>query len=224
MRLLLVEDEEMLSAAIAKGLRRQGYALDTAFDGEEALQQYELNEYDLIILDLNLPVMDGLDVLNTIRERDQDTKVLVLSARSTVANRVEGLDVGANDYLVKPFDFAELEARIRNLLRRFFTQAPTELRLGDLCMDTAAKKVFAGEQALLLTKKEYAILELLLLNTGKVQSAEEIIAHVWDDNADPFSNALQYHIHMLKKKLAAAGCRPRINNMRGQGYILEVPS
>lgn len=130
MRILLVEDEKMLSGLIAKGLRNAGYAVDAAYDGEDALFEYEVNEYDLIILDLNLPRKDGLDVLREIRAKDSEMKVLILSARTKVSDRILGLDEGANDYLIKPFDFGELEARVRNLLRREFTQKPLDLRLG----------------------------------------------------------------------------------------------
>lgn len=220
MRLLLVEDEELLSALVAKGLRKRGYAVDTAFDGQDAQYQFDVNQYDLVILDLNLPLVDGLEVLRHIREKNNECKVLILSARAQVEDKIVGLDLGANDYLPKPFDFAELEARVRNLLRWNFTAAPALLSLGLLNINTALRQADVGGNAVSLTKKEYSILEYLMLHCGQVVGAEELIEHVWDSAADPFSNVLQYHIHMLKKKLAAVGAQDLLQNVRGQGYIL----
>ena len=221
MRLLLVEDEEMLSGIIAKGLRTAGYAVDTAFDGEQALYEYEVNEYDLIVLDLNLPIIDGLDVLQKIRENDMTTKVLILSARAEVDDRILGLDKGANDYLIKPFDFGELEARVRNLLRREFTQAPSVIELNGLRVDTKSKKAELKGQALNLPRKEYAILEYLTLHKNQVISSEQLVEHIWDNEFDPFSNALRYHICSLKKKLSEVCDTEIIKTIRGQGYVIE---
>lgn len=225
MKLLLVEDEEMLSSIMAKGLRRAGYAVDTAYDGEEALYCYEVNEYDLIILDLNLPKIDGMEVLRKIRRQDRDTRILVLSARTGIEDRILGLDEGANDYLVKPFDFRELEARIRNLLNREFKQLPAVVEAGDLKVDTRAKRAYAMEEPLALTRKEYGILEYLMLHQGQIVSAEELMEHVWDSEFDPFSNTVRYHIHCLKKKLHDTEGEERIQNIRGQGYLFtaDVP-
>lgn len=221
MKILLVEDEEMLAEIVAKGLRRSGYAVDMAFDGEEALYQYEINEYDLIILDLNLPKIDGMDVLRNIRKDDLTVKVLILSARTKVDDRILGLDDGANDYLVKPFDFRELEARVRNLMRREFTQVPAVAEAGDLRVDTKAKRAFMDREPLVLTRKEYGILEYLMLHKGQVISAECLTEHVWDSDFDPFSNTLRYHIHSLKKKLNDNEEREWIKTVRGQGYMIE---
>ena len=222
MKLLLVEDEPDLAAAIAKGLKMNGYAVDTAFDGEEALQYYRLYAYDLMILDLNLPIIDGLEVLKRIRRQDAELKIIILSARTAIEQRVEGLDAGANDYLVKPFAFLELEARIRTLLRIEYTQQPTDMTCGALTIDTAAKQVFAAGQALAFTKKEYAILEYLFFHQNKVLSAETIIEHVWDSDADLYLNSLKYHIHSIKKKLAPFdGADAYITNSRGHGYMLS---
>lgn len=221
MRILLVEDEEMLSGIIAKGLRTAGYAVDTAYDGEEALYQYEVNGYDLIVLDLNLPVIDGLEVLQKIRETDDKIKILILSARTKVDDRILGLDKGANDYLIKPFDFGELEARIRNLLRREFIQVPSVVQVRQISMDTKAKKVEVNGSEIGLPRKEYAILEYLLLNKNRVVSAEELIEHVWNNEFDPFSNALRYHICSLKKKLSQVNENELIKTVRGQGYMIE---
>ena len=221
MRLLLVEDEKLLSSYIVKGLSNSGYAVDAVYDGEEALFEYSVNEYDLIILDLNLPGKDGLTVLREIRERDNTIKIIILSARSTVDDRILGLDDGANDYLVKPFDFGELEARIRNLLRQNFSQEPVVMTCGALKIDTNAKRVMCGEVEIILTRKEYGILEYLMFHKGKVVSAEEIIEHVWNDELDPFSNTLRYHIHSLKKKLNTTADMDYIKTIHGLGYRLE---
>lgn len=221
MRLLLVEDEATLSGYIAKGLEHSGYAVDVVYDGEAALYEYAVNDYDLIILDLNLPKKDGLEVLQEIRKTDLTTKIIILSARSSVDDRILGLDEGANDYLVKPFDFGELAARIRNLLRRDFSQAPTTLQNGALTLDPAAKQVCYADTPIVLTRKEFGILEYLLLHKNQVISAEEITEHVWNNAFDPFSNTLRYHIHSLKKKLAAHADIELIKTVRGQGYVME---
>ncbi len=222
MKLLLVEDEEALSQVLAKGLRKCGYAVDTAYDGEEALLQLEVNEYDLMILDLNLPHLDGLDVLREIRKTNRTIKILILSAWMEIEDRVLGPDLGANDYLIKPFDFLELEARIRTLLRWNFVQQPSVLECGGITLDTTAKTVWLSGQLVLLTKKEYGILEYLMIQKGRVVSSEELIEHVWDSEVDLFSNSLKYHIHSIKKKLREKGGGEEvIRNLRGQGYIME---
>lgn len=221
MRILLVEDEEMLSGIVAKGLRTAGYAVDTALDGEEALYQYEVNDYDLIVLDLNLPLIDGIEVLQKIRETDHTTKILILSARSEVDDRILGLDKGANDYLIKPFDFGELEARIRNLLRREFVQMPAILKADEITVDTKLKKAECNGQPLNLPRKEYAILEYLVIHKNEVISSEQLVEHIWDNEFDPFSNALRYHISSLKKKLSEVSEKELIKTIRGQGYVIE---
>ena len=221
MRILLVEDEEMLSGIVAKGLRTAGYAVDTALDGEEALYQYEVNDYDLIVLDLNLPLIDGIEVLQKIRETDHTTKILILSARSEVDDRILGLDKGANDYLIKPFDFGELEARIRNLLRREFVQMPAILKADEITVDTKLKKAECNGHPLNLPRKEYAILEYLVIHKNEVISSEQLVEHIWDNEFDPFSNALRYHISSLKKKLGEVSEKELIKTIRGQGYVIE---
>lgn len=221
MRILLVEDEKRLSDSIVKGLSNAGYAVDAAYDGEAALYEYEVNEYDLIVLDLNLPLKDGLDVLREIRAKDSKTKILILSARTKVGDRILGLDEGANDYLIKPFDFGELKARIRNLLRQEFVQTPQDLTLNGLRVDTKAKCALFDGQEIALTRKEYGILEYLMLHKNQTISAEELTEHVWNNDFDPFSNTFRYHIHSLKKKLNAASGLEFIKTVRGQGYIIE---
>lgn len=224
MRILLVEDEKTLSGYLVKGLSKRGYAVDAAYDGEEALYEYSVNEYDLIVLDLNLPKKDGMEVLQAIRKTDFSTRILILSARSQVDDRILGLDEGANDYLVKPFDFGELEARIRNLLRREFSQTPAVLSIQALKLDTGAKRAAWAGQEISLTRKEYGILEYLMLHKNQVISAEKMTEHVWNNEFDPFSNTFRYHIHSLKKKLASASGQELIRTVRGQGYIMEDPT
>lgn len=223
MKLLLVEDEPLLSKTISKGLRMLGYVVDCAYDGEEALYLYETNEYDLMVLDLNLPKLDGMEVLRQIRKQDEDFRILILSARNTLEDKIHGLDGGSNDYLTKPFDFRELEARIRGLLRRNFTTRSSALCCGRLNVDTAARKVMYREHTVELTRKEYALLEYLMVHAGEVVSAEELIEHAWDSEADLFSNSFRFHIHSLRKKLDAAGAFGYIATQRGQGYRLECP-
>lgn len=221
MKILLVEDEELLSNVLARGLKKSGYAVDTAYDGECALYMYEVNTYDLIILDLNLPVIDGMEVLAKIRHTDFQTKILILSARSNIGDRVCGLNQGANDYLVKPFDFDELTARVHNLMRQTFVQTPAILSAGNVAVNLLAKTAAVNRVPLSLTNKEYGILQYLLSNKGKVISQSELIEHVWDSEADPFSNSLKFHLHSLKKKL---GKENILSNIRGQGYIIKGDS
>lgn len=223
MKLLLVEDEKLLSKSIAKGLTMLGYAVDCAYDGEEALSLYDINEYDLMILDLNLPKLDGMEVLRRIRAQDADFRILILSARNSLDDKITGLDSGSNDYLTKPFEFAELEARIRSLLRRDFTTRDTTLRCGTISMDTAARRVLCGGKEIELTRKEYALLEYLMTHAGRVVSAEELIEHAWDSEKDLFSNSFRFHIHSLRKKLEAAGAGDYIVTQRGQGYRIQNP-
>lgn len=223
MKLLLVEDEEVLSAALSQGLCKRGYAVDCAFDGEDALNLYEVNEYDLIILDLNLPKIDGMEVLRQIREKDKELRVLILSARNTVKDKINGLDSGSNDYLTKPFDFMELEARIRNLLRQTVYVKNTVLSCGELQIDTAAKIATIMGLPLGLTKKEYSILEYLMIHQGRLISLEEIIEHVWDSDTDLFSNSFRVHMSSLRKKIdAESGDVQYISTLRGQGYLLSA--
>lgn len=223
MKLLLVEDEVLLSKNVSKGLRLLGYAVDCAYDGNEALELYDINDYDLMILDLNLPGLDGMEVLRHIREKDDTFRILILSARNTLDDKISGLDEGSNDYLTKPFEFRELEARIRGLLRRSFATGSSELRCGRLRVDTAARKVWCGDQPVELTRKEYSLLEYLLTRAGQLVGAEELIEHAWDSQADPFSNAFRFQIHSLRKKLDDAGAQGYIVTQRGQGYRIQEP-
>lgn len=222
MRILIVEDERDLNYILNKGLRKSGYAVDSAYDGQEALDLYHANQYDLIILDLNLPKIDGLEVLKEMRKNDLNTKVMILSAQSAIEERVKGLDMGANDYLIKPFDFRELDARIRTLLRIDFKLNPNILIVKDLTLDTNSATVRIKNNDVELTRKEYAILHYLMINKGRLISNEEIFEHVWNNEADEFSNALKFHMHSLKKKLAKYSDEEYIENKRGLGYKVIV--
>lgn len=221
MRILLVEDEVDLCDSIAEGLQLDGYAVDTCYDGGAAGALIAAEPYDLVVLDLNLPGMDGLELLAKIRKQDLSLKVLILSARGSVPDKVLGLDTGANDYLAKPFAFAELEARIRTLLRRSFTQAHVVLTWGRIALDTAGRTASVEGVAVSLTKKELALLEYFLLNQGKVISQEELMEHVWNMEADSFSNAVRVHIASLRKKLKAALDYDPIATKIGEGYYLN---
>ena len=218
MRILLVEDERDLNYAIAKGLKKSGYAVDSAYDGEEALDLFRINAYDLILLDLNLPKIDGIDVLKAIRTEDLYVRIMIVSARTAIDERVLGLDLGANDYLIKPFDFKELEARIRTLLRMNYYQNPSILTVLNLSLNTNSKKVYIDDNEIELTRKEYSILEYLMLHKDRLVSNEELFEHIWDCEADEFSNTLKFHMHSLKKKLASISDIEYITNKRGQGY------
>ncbi|WP_342543590.1 response regulator transcription factor [Paenisporosarcina sp. FSL H8-0542] len=220
MRILVVEDELDLQEAIADGLRIDGYAVDTCDNGEDAYELlYEVN-YDLVVLDLNLPQMDGLEVLEKIRDEKPELKVLILSARSSVNDKVKGLDIGGNDYLAKPFDFAELEARIRNLLRRKFAQENSMLSFDVIKVNLSKRIAVVNDNEIALTKKEFALFEYLLLHKDRVVSQEELIEHVWDQNADIFSGAIRVHIATLRKKLKAVLNYDPIGTKIGEGYFL----
>ena len=220
MRLLIVEDEKELCDTVAKSLYRSGYEVDTCYDGNEALDYIFSEDYDLIVLDLNLPGKDGMDILRELRETNEETKVLILSARSQIADKVEGLDAGANDYMEKPFHLQELEARIRSLTRRKFVQKDVCLHCGEIKFNTKKREASAKEQFVPLTRKENGILEYLLLNQGRPVSQEELIEHVWDASVDSFSGSIRVHVSSLRKKLKAVlGYDPIINKI-GEGYTI----
>ncbi|MBE5107901.1 response regulator transcription factor [Bacillus thuringiensis] len=221
MRLLIVEDEKMLSDVLTKGLKLEGYAVDQSFDGEDAIFQIEVNQYDLVVLDLNLPKKDGLEVLAHIRAQQEIIKTIILSARVSIEDRVKGIEQGADDYLIKPFDFGELSVRIRNLLHREFKQIPLDIQFFNLTLQTKNKKIVTKDKELELTNKEFGIIEYLVFNRGRVISAEEIIDHVWNDEVNPFSSSLRYHISVLKKKMREVFNVEIIETVRGQGYIIE---
>ena len=224
MKILVVEDEKELLTSIGEGLELDGYYVDLVDNGTQALEMAQLEQYDLILLDLNLPGIDGLDLLRALRAEHSETKVLILSARSSVSDRIVGLDAGADDYLIKPFAFGELEARIRTLLRREYTHGEVCLIAGKLRFDTTARQVFVGDAQVNFTKKELAILEYLMRHAGAVVSSEELMTHAWDSNVDLFSNSVRVHIFSVRKKLREALGYDPISNKVGEGYCFKRDS
>ena len=222
MRLLLVEDDTKLSDMLARSLREQGYAVDVSSDGADAVFQASVNEYDALILDVNLPKQSGFEVSRTLRTKGRAMPILMLTARDTVMDRVTGLDAGADDYLVKPFELDELYARLRALLRRMPALLPTTLTVDDLIIDTRSQDVARGGRRIPLTTKEYVMLEYLARNAGRVIGRAELCEHVWDANHDPFSNAIEVYINRLRKKVDDAGGTPLIHTRRGAGYLLSA--
>lgn len=218
MKLLIVEDERDLLRALQRYFVRKGYVVETAEDGLAADQLAEENEYDLIVLDLNLPGLDGLDVLARIRARSEEQRVLILSARGEVEDRVRGLNMGANDYLPKPFSMAELDARVRALLRCQIRQSASEVRFGAFALNTDARTIAANGTKLELAPKEYAILEYLILGRGRVISAEALIEHVWSSDVNLFTESVKVHISNIRRKLKAAGLAEGIRTVKGYGY------
>lgn len=223
MRLLVVEDEKKLNEMVARSLRKAGYEVDCCYDGNSASEHISAEKCDLIVLDLNLPGTDGMELLRSLRSRDRNTKVLILSARSEVTDKVEGLDAGANDYLAKPFHLDELEARVRSLVRRNFTQEDVLLTCGALSFDMKSRETLADGQPVALTRKEAGILEYLLLHRGRPVSQEELIEHVWDGSVDSFSNSIRVHISSLRKKLRAGLGYDPVRNRIGEGYLIGGP-
>ncbi|MBP6851229.1 MAG: response regulator transcription factor [Rhodoferax sp.] len=219
MRILLAEDDLVLADALCRALVQSAYAVDIADDGEQADRALALGIYDLTILDIGLPGIDGLEVLRRLRGRKSAVPVLMLTAFDTLADRVRGLDLGADDYLAKPFDLPELEARVRALLRRGSTQIAPSLLHGGLRLDTVARRVYHDDQALDLSAREFAVLELLLMREGRVVSKEHMVNHLygWGDEVGP--NAIEVYVHRIRKKLEAAGCA--IRTIRGMGYLME---
>jgi len=219
MRILIVEDEKKVASFIKKGLQQEGYAADTVHDGADAVHNAALFEYDLVILDLMLPTKPGLEVMREIRSKKPKLPVLVLTAKGAVNDKVAGLDAGADDYLIKPFAFAELSARIRALLRRG-TQENPALRLADLEMDTSSRQVRRAGQPIDLKLKEYALLEFLLRNVHRPVTRTMIVEHVWDIHFDSVSNVVDVHINSLRNKIDKGFQRPLIHTVRGVGYML----
>ena len=216
MRLLLVEDEPDLLSGLARALRRQGYAVDTAQDGEEGLTKALEADYDALVLDLMLPRLDGWTVLERLRKQ-KDTPVLLLTARDRTEDRVRGLDTGADDYLVKPFEHAELFARLRAIIRRQAGKPRPKLDLGEVCIDLAARVVTRRGQPVKLTAHQFLVLEYLALHRGAVVSRTELYEHLFDENEDTLSNLLDVHVFNLRKKLGTDFIATR----RGQGYCIE---
>jgi two-component system OmpR family response regulator len=217
MRVLVVEDEPELLRVLAKALREEGYAVDEAADGDEGLFKATSWDYDAVVLDLMLPGRDGWQVLDGLR-RQRTTPVLILTARDGVRDRVRGLDAGADDYLIKPFDLAELFARLRALIRRAAGRAGSVLAAGDVVLDTRARAVTRGGVPVALTAREYALVELLMLHRGELVTRSQIYEHLFDENEDSLSNLVEVHVFNVRKKLG----KDFISTRRGQGYVVDV--
>lgn len=223
MRILLVEDDTDLAQFIRKGLKEEHYAVDVAADGEKGLELALNNAYDLLILDIMLPKLDGLTLCRRIRAKGNMTPVLLLTARNTVEDKVSGFDTGADQFLPKPFAFVELLAQIRALLRRGSTQQIVQLQAADLRLDPASHRVWRAGHEIALTNKEYALLEFLLRNKNRVLTRTAIIEHVWDISYDPMTNIVDAHIRALRAKIDRDFSPPLIATVRGAGYMLEEP-
>ncbi|MBX3728414.1 MAG: response regulator transcription factor [Candidatus Sumerlaeia bacterium] len=225
MRILLVEDSQRLRRTMTEGLRREGFSVDTAAEGNEALQQALEQPYDLIVLDLMLPGLDGLSILQKLREAGNAAHVLVLTARAAVEDRVRGLELGADDYLVKPFAFEELVARIRALGRRSYQRKNPVVELAGLRVNVSNRTVEREGESIELTRKEYALLEYLLHNRGVVVSRDQIEAHIYDDRVDPTSNVVDVLVCNLRRKIDRPGAPSVVQTRRGMGYLVaEEPA
>ena len=222
MRILVVEDEPAAAAVLAKGLREHAYAVDIAADGAVALEQVEVVDYDLVILDVLLPRINGLELCRRLREFGATLPILMLTARGGLDQRVAGLDAGADDYLSKPYHFPELLARVRALLRRGPVLAPAELSVEDLVVDTRTRRVTRAGRAVQLTSKEFALLEHLLRREGHVVGRHDIAEHVWEAGFDPLSNLIEVYIQRLRRKIDDGHAVKLIQTRRGAGYLLSA--
>lgn len=223
MRVLLIEDDRKAAKLVAKGLQEEGFVVDVALTGEEGEEQAAVNEYDVIVLDWLLPGKDGIAVCRALRARDVSTPILMLTARDSLADRVSGLSTGADDYLTKPFGFAELVARIRALLRRSRLVRAAVLRVADLTLEPATRRVTRAGISLALTSKEYAILEVLMRSPGEIVSRTRLVEHVWDEASEVIDNLVDAHVSHLRKKIDRGGSVPLIHTVRGFGYRLGPP-
>jgi two-component system OmpR family response regulator len=221
MRILVVEDDPVLGDGLSRSLRHAGYAVDTAQDGKLADDLLSVHAFDLVVLDLGLPGLDGLEVLRRMRRRPSSAPVLILTARDAVEDRVAGLDLGADDYMVKPFNLAELEARVRALVRRAQSATTARITHGALTLDTAARRAFVGEDALELSAREVALLEALLLSTGRVVSKDQLADRLYGVSDEVGPNAIEVFVHRLRRKIEPAGVV--IRTIRGLGYLVEKP-
>jgi DNA-binding response OmpR family regulator len=222
MRILVIEDFELLRTAVCQGLREAGYAVDFAADGQTGLWQAKSGDYDVIVLDLMLPKLDGLTLLRQLREGGCASHVLILTAKDTTPDRVKGLDCGADDYLVKPFELAELLARVRALVRRHYKAKNPVLRIDDLEIDTAIRAVRRGGQVIELTPREYALLEFLVLRQGEIVTRSDVWEHVYEFNDDATSNVVDVFIGHLRRKIEMPGRTRLIHTRRGHGYVLAA--
>ena len=223
MRILVVEDEPKVARFLERGLRQQAHAVDVAGNGDDGLRLAGENDYDLVVLDVMLPNRDGFSVLRELRAAKKAVRVLMLTARDAIDDRVRGLDLGADDYLVKPFDFDEFLARVRALLRRTASDLPVVLRCADLELDPRTRQVRRAGQALELTAKPFAILDLLMRRPGQVISRTELSEHVWDQRFDPLGNVIDVTMHQLRDKVDRGFATRLIHTVRGVGYVLRTP-
>jgi two-component system copper resistance phosphate regulon response regulator CusR len=224
MRILLVEDDPRIARFVAKGLREHAFAVDLAGNGDEALYKSSINDYDAIVLDVMMPGRDGFSVCRELRATGSVVPVIMLTARDTVQDRITGLDIGADDYLTKPFAVTELLARLRALMRRGHVVRPGTIQIADLLLDTHAQRASRAERELELTSKEYALLEYLAREHGRVVSRAEIAEHVWDENFDPLTNLIDVHINRLRRKVDSGFSTRLIHTRRGAGYMLAAPN
>lgn len=222
MRVLLVEDDARIARFVAKGLREQAYAVDVVADGDTALYEAAVNSYDVIILDIMIPGKNGFEVCRELRRAGQRMPILMLTARDAIEDRIQGLDHGADDYLTKPFEFRELLARLRALLRRSGELRPPKITVADLTLDTAAQSVSRAGHNIPVTTKEYALLEFLARNANRVVGRAEIAEHVWDESFDPFSNLIEVYINRLRRKVDTSGVRALLHTRRGAGYFFGL--
>jgi two-component system, OmpR family, copper resistance phosphate regulon response regulator CusR len=222
-RILLVEDDTRIARFVAQGLREQSYAVDVTADGEDALYKASVSDYDAVVLDVMIPGHDGFEVCRELRASGSNVPVIMLTARDTIQDRITGLDTGADDYLTKPFEVAELLARLRALLRRGHVVRPALIHAADLVIDTGAHRVTRGGRLIELTAKEYALLEYLARERGRVLSRAEIAEHVWDENFDPLSNLIDVNINRLRRKMDDGFALSLIHTRRGEGYMLSAP-
>ena len=223
MRILLVEDDRRIASFVAKGLREQAYAVDVVGNGDEAGYKLSINDYDAVILDVMIPGRDGFQLCRELRAAGIAVPVIMLTARDTVQDRITGLDSGADDYLTKPFAVTELLARLRALLRRGRVVRPATISVADLVLDTGAQRATRKGKPLALTTKEYALLEYLAREAGRVVSRAEIAEHVWDENFDPLTNLIDVHINRLRRKVDNGFSKKLIHTRRGAGYMLAAP-
>jgi len=221
MRILVVEDEKDLNNIITKHLKKNNFSVDSVFNGEEALEYLEYGAYDLIVLDIMLPKVNGYEVVKKLRENKNETAVLMLTARDSIEDKIKGLDLGADDYLIKPFDFGELLARIRALVRRKYGNTSNTMEIDDLCIDIAKKTVVRGGKNIELTGKEYEVLEYLIQNKGHVLSRDKIRDSVWDYGYEGESNIIDVLIKNIRKKIDIGNSKPLIHTKRGLGYVLK---
>ncbi len=221
MRILIIEDEKKVADFISNGLAEEGYAVDVAHDGDQGSFLATTNEYDVILLDIMLPKMDGFTLCTKLRYEDNHTPILMLTAKDAIKDKVRGLDAGADDYLTKPFAFEELLARIRSLLRKKSLQQKTRFQVDDLVLDTITHTVSRGECEIPLSVKEYALLEYLMRNTGSVVTRTMIAEHVWDINFDTFTNVIDVYISYLRNKIDRGHETKLIHTVRGRGYVLK---